>query len=208
MSAAALEVLTASSPHVTVGRNYVSHDGPWARQRQRGRGMDSTDDDFSRELAGHLPGLHKSARRLCPNPPDAEDLVQATMERAWKSREQFKPGGNLGGWLYRILTHLGIDGKRRARAILVPLPDDLSSDTMTKDDEEVSAVLATAPETALAAVAELPADLRRPLELFVTHKKSYREIAEELAIPVNTVGTRIRRGRLRLMTQFTSAKQR
>ena len=40
------------------------------------------------------------------------------------------------------------------------------------------------------------------------HGKRYREIAEELAIPINTVGTRIRRARLRLLAQFADDRRR
>ena len=205
MSAAALETLTEPSARVTVGPNCISQDGQWARQRSRGRGMASTDDDFSRELTGLLPDLQRSARRLYPNPMDAEDLVQATMARAWERREQFKPDGNLGGWLYRIMVRIRLDKLRRhLPGVQVPLTDDLPDNHMD-DDDEVSALLATSPETALAAVAELPPELRTPLELFVVHRKRYHQISEQLNIPINTVGTRIRRARQRLQVLFTGA---
>ena len=63
-----------------------------------GRGTDITQPDFPEELVRHRPALERSARRLCRNRHDAEDLVQATLVRAWQARAQFSPGGNIGGW--------------------------------------------------------------------------------------------------------------
>ncbi len=60
----------------------------------------------------------------------------------------------------------------------------------------------------LEALHELPDDLRQPLELSVIHGKRYREIAEQLDIPINTVGTRIRRARHRLLDRFADDRHR
>src|SRR5678816_1828775 len=102
--------LTRPAPHANVGSSYAVADSPWSpRRMSRGRGKDITQHDFPDELARHRPSLERSARRLCRNRHDAEDLVQTTLERAWQARSQFMPGGNIGGWLFRIpvsYTHL------------------------------------------------------------------------------------------------------
>jgi RNA polymerase sigma-70 factor (ECF subfamily) len=169
--------------------------------------MDITQHDFPEQLARHRPSLERSARRLCRNQHDAEDLVQTTLERAWKAREQFLPGGNIGGWLFRILCNRHRDNLRRRTGVQVPLPDELA-DT-TPEAEELSSLLTTPPDTVLEALSQLPPELRAALELRAVRGKRYREIAQELAIPINTVGTRIRRARHMLQELFaaTTARQ-
>lgn len=205
MPRASLGVLTGMAPRANVPASYVSHDGPWARKwTTRGRGMDGTQHDFPEQLARHRPSLERSARRLCRNRQDAEDLVQTTLERAWKARDQFLPGGNIGGWLFRILCNRHRDNLRRRTGVQVPLPEELPDTTPAA--EELSSLLTTPPETVIAALNQLPPDLRAPLELLAVRGKRYREIAQELAIPINTVGTRIRRARQKLQEIFAAAE--
>lgn len=171
----------------------------------RGRGTDITQHDFPDELARHRPSLERSARRLCRNRHDAEDLVQTTLERAWQARAQFIPGGNIGGWLYRILCNRHRDNLRRRTGVAVPLPDEVPDNT--PGAEEISSLLAIPPEAAIEALNQLPPELRAPLELLALRGKRYREIAQELSIPINTVGTRIRRARHLLQSLFAGARR-
>ena len=171
-----------------------------------GRGTDSDLPDFPDELVKHRPALERSARRLCRNRHDAEDLVQATLVRAWQARAQFLPGGNIGGWLYRILCNHHRDNLRRKGGIQVPLPEEVPD--VSPADDDSSSLLAMPPEVVLEALHELPDELRQPLELSVIAGKRYRDIAEQLAIPINTVGTRIRRARLRLLERFADDEHR
>lgn len=166
----------------------------------RGRGTDITQHDFPDELARHRPSLERSARRLCRNRHDAEDLVQTTLERAWQARAQFLPGGNIGGWLFRILCNRHRDNLRRRSAVQVPLPDEVPDPVPVED--EISSLLTLPPETVLEALHQLPPELRAPLELLAVRGKRYREIAQELQVPINTVGTRIRRARHMLQEIF------
>jgi RNA polymerase sigma-70 factor, ECF subfamily len=172
-----------------------------------GRGTDSDQPDFPDELVKHRPALERSARRLCRNRHDAEDLVQATLVRAWQARAQFLPGGNIGGWLYRILSNHHRDNLRRKNGIQVPLPEEVP-DVTAEADEDPSSLLAIPSEVVLEALQQLPDELRRPIELSVIDGKRYREIAEQLDIPINTVGTRIRRARLRLLALFKKDQRR
>ena len=163
---------------------------------------DTTQHDFPDELVRHRPALERSARRLCRNRHDAEDLVQTTLVRAWQARAQFLPGGNFGGWLFRILSNYHRDTLRRRGAVQVPLPDEVPDPAPV--DDELSSLLTMAPEVVLEALSQLPPELRTPLELLAVGGKRYRQIAEELGIPINTVGTRIRRARQRLQEIFAA----
>src|SRR5215467_9946616 len=59
--------------------------------------------------------VYRVARRLVSSREEAEDLVQDTYARAFRSWQQFQPGTNLRAWLLRILTNLNIDRGRRVQ---------------------------------------------------------------------------------------------
>lgn len=203
MSRATSRALTGSGPHGTVRTEPVAEDGRWGARRMSEGGVDITQRDFPAELMRHRPALHRTALRLCRNQIDADDLVQATLERAWRARDQVLPEGNLGGWLFRILSNRHRDNLRRRTDILVPLPDEVPDET--PEHEEISALLCIPAETVLEALSRLPPELRAPLELHAVGGKRYREIAQELAVPINTIGTRIRRARRKLHEYFAAA---
>ena len=72
---------------------------------------------FEEEALGLSDQVYRVARRLVGSREEAEDLVQQTYERAFRSWKQFTPGTNLRAWLLRILTNLNIDrGRRQQRA--------------------------------------------------------------------------------------------
>src|SRR5215813_8154393 len=69
--------------------------------------------------------VYRVARRLVSSREEAEDLVQDTYARAFRSWQQFQPGTNLRAWLLRILTNLNIDRGRRVQRTpeLTPLEE-------------------------------------------------------------------------------------
>src|SRR3982750_4281319 len=68
---------------------------------------------FEEEALELSDQVFRVARRLVGSREEAEDLVQQTYERAFRSWKQFTPGTNLRAWLLRILTNLNIDRGRR-----------------------------------------------------------------------------------------------
>src|SRR5215510_16484542 len=68
---------------------------------------------FEEEALELSDQVYRVARRLAPSPEEAEDLVQDTYARAFRSWRQYQPGTNLRAWLLRILTNLNIDRGRR-----------------------------------------------------------------------------------------------
>src|ERR1043166_8086342 len=67
---------------------------------------------FEDQLAGLLPRLRRFAHALSRNSADADDLTQATIERALKARDQWQTGTRLDSWAYRIMRNLWIDTAR------------------------------------------------------------------------------------------------
>src|SRR6266566_9606407 len=72
---------------------------------------------FEEDALALADQVFRVARHLSPSKDEAEDLVQETYARAFRSWKSFTPGTNLRAWLLRILTNLNIDrGRRRQRA--------------------------------------------------------------------------------------------
>src|SRR6187551_504402 len=72
---------------------------------------------FEEEALELADQMYRVARRLVGSREEAEDLVQDTYARAFRSWRSFSPGTNLRAWIFRILTNLNIDrGRRQQRA--------------------------------------------------------------------------------------------
>src|SRR5437588_8154749 len=70
---------------------------------------------FEEEALELSDQVYRVARRLVSTREEAEDLVQETYARAFRSWRSFTPGTNLRAWLLRILTNLNIDRGRRVQ---------------------------------------------------------------------------------------------
>src|SRR5438045_355530 len=71
---------------------------------------------FEEEALALADQVYRVARHLVGSKEEAEDLVQETYARAFRSWRSFTPGTNLRAWLLRILTNLNIDrGRRKQR---------------------------------------------------------------------------------------------
>lgn len=153
----------------------------------------------------YLDSLYNTAYRMARNAEDAEDLVQETYLKAYRSFEQFTPGTNLKAWLFKILKNTFINEYRKRQA--KPPASDFSeiegafesqlrpdSTLQIKNPEEE--ILETSfDEGVQAALDHLPPDYRMAVLLADLEGFSYREIAEILEIPVGTVMSRLYRGR-------------
>lgn len=135
------------------------------------------------------------ARRLCGNAADADDLVQDTLERALRARGTYIEQGNRRGWLAVILRNRFRDwyrtGRRQAQ------PSDEMDEIATPEEPARAAWENITSEQIDEALATLAPRYRRVYELY-THGWTYAEIATELEISINTVGTRLLRARAKL----------
>jgi RNA polymerase sigma-70 factor (ECF subfamily) len=153
---------------------------------------------FSDLVRIHYPGVIRVVYHLCGNTQVAEDAAQEAFLRAWLHLSNYRPGGSLRSWLYRIAVNAALDMLRRETRLS---PVDL--------DELPLADQSPLPETAYIeqervvlvrqAVAALPTASRAVLVLREYSGLSYQEIASALEIPIGTVMSRLNyaRGQLR-----------
>ena len=157
--------------------------------------------EFRKIAEQHEAHLRRLALRLSGDPETAKDLVQETLTRAWSRFGQFKQGTNARAWLATILTRLFYDELKHARVINRAEPE-LKTLKSVEDEPENSGI----PDTWLwAAVKALEPDLRGVVERCYIQDMSYKAIADELNVPVGTIGTRLKRARERLKLLLNTA---
>jgi len=162
------------------------------------------------EAISYIDSLYRTALRMSGNPSDAEDLVQETFLRAFRSLHQFKEGTNLRAWLFRIMTNAFINeyrkrSRRPSNSSLDDIEDfylydhliDSGIQPVDERPEEIVLGRMTADDV-IGALDELSDDFRQVVLLADVEGFSYREIAEILDIPVGTVMSRLYRARRKL----------
>jgi RNA polymerase sigma-70 factor, ECF subfamily len=164
-------------------------------------------DSFEDLIRAELATLHRRAFRMTREHEAAQDLVQDTLERAYRNLSRFQSGSNIRAWLLCIMRNIWISDHRRwARAVrLVSLdridavrayldevgtPGALDVESAVVDDLDVASIHI--------AIERLPSHLRQVVVLADVEETPYGAIAEVLAIPIGTVASRLSRGRRRL----------
>jgi RNA polymerase sigma-70 factor, ECF subfamily len=147
--------------------------------------------------------VYRVARHLASSREDADELMQETYARAFRSWRSFTPGTNMRAWLLRILTNLNIDrGRRQQRAPqMQPLEanDYFLYDRLAENGDGVSdeeqVVERLSQDDIVTALSAVPHDFRDVLVLVDLGDFSYADAAQILDIPVGTVMSRLHRGR-------------
>jgi RNA polymerase sigma-70 factor (ECF subfamily) len=155
---------------------------------------------FEKEALVHLDALYRVALRLTANPSDADDLVQETMLKAYRSWEQYQPGTNAKGWLLTILRNSFINEYRRRTRH----PETVDVDTIEpfavfqdiqEDDPQGAFFDKIVDDEVLRAIDGLPEAFRETVVLSDVEGMSYQEIGKILGIPGGTVKSRLFRAR-------------
>ena len=160
-----------------------------------------------------LDDAMRLAAWLAGSKPDAEDIVQEAMLRAYKYLDRFS-GSAFRPWLLAIVRNTAMTWLKRNRSDKVVLVPDFQS---WESEQDLVAVQAESPEQALIqrdlanqlnrAVASLPAEFREVIVLRELHDLSYKEISAVVDVPIGTVMSRLSRARRLLMDalpeQFT-----
>jgi RNA polymerase sigma-70 factor (ECF subfamily) len=158
---------------------------------------------FEEDALGFADQVFRVARGLVNSREEAEDLVQETYARAFRSWRSFTPGTNLRAWLLRILTNLNIDrGRRQQRAPdTQPLEEgdyflyNRLEESAGRPLEEEQVVERLSQNDVVDALSAVPHDFRDVLVLVDIGDFSYQDAAQILDIPIGTVMSRLHRAR-------------
>jgi RNA polymerase sigma-70 factor (ECF subfamily) len=161
-------------------------------------GLPSSSEVIQRLVEENYVGLYRYAYRLSGSSADAEDLVQDTFCKAQQSLKQLRDPGRSRPWLFSILRNAYLHRVRADRSqpcvsleaagdVAEPLPESLP---------EVD------PERLQQALNELPEVYRTPIILFYFEEFSYRDVAEQMDLPIGTVMSRLARAKSHLRAQL------
>ena len=158
---------------------------------------------FEEEALELSDQVYRVARHLAGSREEAEDLVQETYARAFRSWRSYQPGTNLRAWLLRILTNLNIDRGRRAQRTPpmqgLEANDYFLYDRLTESDggpsDEERVVERLSQDDIVTALSAVPHDFRDVIVLVDIGDFSYQDAANILDIPIGTVMSRLHRGR-------------
>jgi RNA polymerase sigma-70 factor, ECF subfamily len=150
--------------------------------------------------------VFRVARHMVGSREEAEDLVQETYARAFRSWRTFQAGTNLRAWLLRILTNLNIDrGRKQQRTpetqpleegdyfLYNRLEEAVGDGGGPASEEQVIERLSQ--DDIVSALAAVPHDFRDVIVLVDLGDFSYQDAAQILDIPIGTVMSRLHRGR-------------
>ncbi|MCU0981922.1 MAG: sigma-70 family RNA polymerase sigma factor [Pirellulaceae bacterium] len=174
----------------------------------------SAGDDGMNPTAGESPldiqtlvvdyhgDVYRYAFRLTGTRPDAEDLTQQTFLIAQQRLHQVRQPERVVSWLFAILRSCYLKAERKSTPLAATsieldvdnIPDSLAE---TSIDEELLQ----------AAIDELPDEFKLVLVMFYFEECSYKEIAEQLQIPIGTVMSRLTRAKGRLRCRLAEAER-
>jgi RNA polymerase sigma-70 factor (ECF subfamily) len=148
-------------------------------------------DAFGELVRRHQDFVYGAALRIVRNPVMAQDLAQEAFVRAHRALPGFRGQAQVRSWLYRIATNLALNAVQRRKEY----PTDTLPERAARRDPATTAENLALRRELEDAISELPPKLREPLILREYDGLSYQEIATRLELPLNTVRTRILRGR-------------
>lgn len=156
--------------------------------------------DIARLVADHHAALYRYAYRLSGSQADAEDLVQQTFVTAQMHLDQVRSCDRVRSWLYAVLRNAFLKSRRR----LAPVPAADLKVALDNIPEELPEQPLVDAEELQAALDSLPEEFRVVVLMFYFEQSSYKEIAEELGLPIGTVMSRLSRAKSQLRLKLFS----
>lgn len=163
--------------------------------------MSSSSEELRDSIIDLLPRLRRFARTLARDPHDADDLVQATVERALAHADQRRPDSRLSSWLFGILRNAWIDeGRSRRRRRTWQAEEHLAENVGDPSIGSPAELLSVHD-----ALARLSEEQRLAVTLVLIEGLSYKEAAEVMGVPIGTLTSRLARGREALQTMLAES---
>jgi len=169
---------------------------------ESGRG-EATEEQLGRLLESFRPDLLRFAFWLARDRAVAEDVVQETMLRAWRSRTELRNSSALRPWLLTIVRRENARLHERKRLPTVDLDEAVASQDMGLALNDAGPEIADLRRAILA----LPDEYREPIVLQVLGGFSTDEIAKELGLTLPAVLTRLFRARNKLREMYGVAAE-
>jgi RNA polymerase sigma-70 factor (ECF subfamily) len=148
--------------------------------------------EFNNQIVSLQNPLKFFALKLTADNEDANDLLQETLLKALKYRDKFVDPTNLKAWLYTIMKNTFINNYRRAsrKKTIIDTTDESYFLNLPKSTNDESPDSALRYEEIKKEVDRLDDDVRIPFDMHNSGYK-YKEIADELKMPIGTVKSRI-----------------
>jgi RNA polymerase sigma-70 factor, ECF subfamily len=146
---------------------------------------------FQRLAERHATPLWRCAMTLAKDSHWAEDLAQETLVEAWRSLARFDGRCRFSTWLYGILRHRFLKGRRRQNAVRLSTSDGLAQEPCTACAPDRVAEVSEDAQRVRRAVASLPEEHRLVVELRFFAGATLDEIATALDCPLGTVKSRL-----------------
>ncbi len=165
-------------------------------------GIRDRNGEFERDALPWLDDVYRFARSLTRDDADADDIVQETFLRAYRSWHTFQAGTDARRWLFTIARNVFLRSREReARSVSMDDPEletiaavRLSAALDSDGQRELFSRLDLGPALT-EAIDALPDVFRQVVLLVDVEGNSYDDTAEMLGIPVGTVRSRLFRGR-------------
>ena len=146
---------------------------------------------------GHYQALYRYAYRLSGTATDAEDLVQEAFCRAQEKLDQLRDPERAKAWLFSILRNSYLHRRRASQH-----PRMVSLEDVGDFPEPVENLPEVDPQRLQEALNELPEMFRTPVIMFYFEEFSYRDIAEQMDVPLGTVMSRLARAKAFLRSRL------
>jgi RNA polymerase sigma-70 factor (ECF subfamily) len=151
------------------------------------------------DITSHIPRLRRYARALTGDSSAADDLVQDTLERAWRRLALWRTGSDLRAWLFTIMHNIFVNQSRADPRKLAQVAALAGTDLSVTTPQEDRLIL----QDLNKALRNLPHDQREVLLLIGLEQMTYEEAAKVIGIPVGTVMSRLSRGREQLRAMMS-----
>lgn len=162
---------------------------------------------FDKLVRRYEKQVYNFAYRMTGNYDDANDITADAFVKVYNAIDSFRGDANFSTWLFRIVTNLYLDERKRSKAHLnIPLDEyiDLEESRVTRQVEDPSPSPLEQLEASerfellQRAILDLPDYQRVMILLYHTQGQSYEEIAQIVGLPIGTVKSRLNRARLAL----------
>lgn len=169
----------------------------------------SKDESFARDALPWMDDVYRFALSLTRDPSDAQDIVQETFLRAYRSWHTFEPGTDCRRWLFTICRNAFLRSRQQSKHEVEPIDGDTEAIAHAREHSEMiqdgtDRLLASVDlgPALTSALADLDEPFRSAVQLVDVEDQSYEAAAEILGVPIGTVRSRLFRARRQLQQRL------